>query len=88
MEYTKDLSDFRKRFIGTSYHNKKDLILNSKLAEKIRDELLKRDKKIAEEVSTYFSEMNQVFGEMKRMLKKYAEKFVLSSANFLKEFFF
>ncbi len=70
LEYTKDLSDFRKRFIGTSYHNKKDLILNSELAEKIRSELLKKDKKTAEEVSTYFSEMNQVFVEMKRMLKK------------------
>jgi len=70
LEYTKDLSDFRKRFIGTSYHNKKDLILNSELAEKIRNELLEKDKKTAEEVSTYFSEMNQVFTEMKRMLKK------------------
>jgi len=70
LEYTNDLSDFRKRFIGTSYHNKKDLILNSELAEKIRNELLKKDKKTAEEVSTYFSEMNQVFTEMKRMLKK------------------
>ncbi|MBI5682221.1 MAG: hypothetical protein HZC45_03490 [Deltaproteobacteria bacterium] len=70
MEYTKDLSDFRKRFIGTSYHNKKDLVLNSVLAEKIRNELLGKDKKTAEEVSTYFSEMNQVFAEMKRMLKK------------------
>jgi len=70
LEYTKDLSDFRKRFIGTSYHNKKDLILNSELAEEIRNELLKKDKKTAEEVSTYFSEMNQVFTEMKRMLKK------------------
>jgi DNA modification methylase len=70
LEYTKDLSDFRKRFIGTSYHNKKDLILNSVLAEEIRNELLGKDKKTAEEVSTYFSEMNQVFVEMKRMLKK------------------
>lgn len=70
MEYTKDLSDFRKRFIGSSYHNKKNLILNSSIAENIRGELLKRDKKTAEEVSTYFSEMNQVFVEMKRMLKK------------------
>jgi len=70
LEYTKDLSDFRKRFIGTSYHNKKDLVLNSELAEKIRNELIKKDKKTAEEVSTYFSEMNQVFLEMKRMLKK------------------
>lgn len=70
MEYTKDLSDFRKRFIGSSYHSKKDLILNSSIAENIRNELLKKDKKTAEEVSTYFSEMNQVFAEMKRMLKK------------------
>lgn len=70
LEYTKDLSDFRKRFIGTSYHNKKDLVLNSELAEKIRNELLKKDKKTAEEVSTYFSEMNQVFVEMKRILKE------------------
>jgi DNA modification methylase len=70
LEYTKDLSNFRKRFIGTSYHSKKDLVLNSNLAEEIRNELLKKDKKTAEEVSTYFSEMNQVFVEMKRMLKK------------------
>lgn len=70
LEYTKDLSDFRKRFIGTSYHSKKDLILNSSIAENIRSELLKQDKKTAEEVSTYFSEMNQVFVEMKRILKK------------------
>lgn len=70
LEYTKDLSDFRKRFIGTSYHNKKHLTLNSSIAEGIREDLLKIDKKTAEEVSTYFSEMNQVFVEMKRMLKK------------------
>jgi DNA modification methylase len=70
LEHAKDLNDFRKRFIGTSYYNKKDLILNSEIAEKIRNELLKRDTRIAEEVSTYFSEMNQVFVEMKRMLKE------------------
>ena len=70
LEYTKDLSDFRKRFIGTSYHSKKNLVLNSALAEEIRNELLKKDKKTAEEVSTYFSEMNQTFVEMKRILKK------------------
>ena len=69
LEHTTDLSDFRKRFIGTSYHSKKDLFLNSALAEKIRSELLRKDKKTADEVSTYFSEMNQVFVEMKRMLK-------------------
>ena len=45
-------------------------MLNSTIAENIRNELLENDKKTAEEVSTYFSEMNQVFIEMKRMLKK------------------
>jgi len=70
MEYTNDLGDFRKRFIGSSYHSKKDLVLNSSIAERTRNELLKKDKKTAEEVSTYFSEMNQVFAEMKRILKK------------------
>ena len=70
MEYTKDLSDFRKRFIGSSYHHsEKNLVLNSVIAENIRSELLKKDKKIAEEVSTYFSEMNQAFVEMRRILK-------------------
>lgn len=69
-EYTKNLSDFRRRFIGTSYHDKKELVLNSNIAEQIRNDLLKKDRKTADEVSTYFSEMNQVFAEMKRILKK------------------
>jgi DNA modification methylase len=70
LRYAKDLSGFRKRFIGSSYHNRKDLVLNSLIAENIGKELLKKDKKTAEEVSTYFGEMNQVFVEMKRILKK------------------
>jgi DNA modification methylase len=69
-EYTKDLSDFRKRFIGTAYHNKKKFVLNSEIAENIKEALLKKDKKTAAEVATYFGEMNQVFEEMKRILKK------------------
>ncbi|MBN1325447.1 hypothetical protein JW977_00490 [Candidatus Falkowbacteria bacterium] len=70
LEYTRDLSDFRKRFIGTSYHNQKYLKLNSTLAEEIKSNLAKKDKKTAEEVANYFGEMNQVFKEMKRILKK------------------
>ncbi len=69
-EYTKDLSDFRKRFIGTSYHKKKELFLNSKIADTIKETLLKKDKKTAEEVATYFGEMNQVFEKMKLILKE------------------
>ena len=46
LKYTKDLSDFRRQFIGTSHHNKKNLILNSAIAENIRNKLLKKDKKL------------------------------------------
>lgn len=69
-EYTKDLSDFRKRFIGTSHNGVKEIILNSKIAEKIKQDLEKKNKKLAKEVTIYFSEMNQCFKEMKRILKK------------------
>jgi len=69
-DYTKNLSDFRKRFIGTAYHNKKNLFLNSDIAEEIQVQLFEKHAKTAEEVANYFGEMNQVFGEMKRMLKK------------------
>jgi len=68
--YAENLSDFRKRFIGTAYYNKKNLTLNSELAENIKKGLLKKSEKTAEGVATYFSEMNQVFDEMRRMLKK------------------
>ncbi|MBU4331801.1 site-specific DNA-methyltransferase [Patescibacteria group bacterium] len=69
-EYTKNLSDFRKRFIGTSHNGVKDVILNSQIAEKIKQDLEIKNKKLSKEVSIYFSEMNQCFKEMKRILKK------------------
>ena len=69
-EYTKDLSDFRKRFIGTSHNGIKEIILNSEIAENIKQNLEKNNKKLAKEVAIYFSEMNQCFKEMKRLLKK------------------
>lgn len=70
LEHTKDLSDFRKRFIGTSHNGIKEIILNSKIAQNIKQDLEKKDKKLAKEVAIYFSEMNQCFSEMKRILKK------------------
>jgi len=69
-EYAKDLSDFRKRFIGTSHNGIKKIILNSKIAEKIKQNLEKKNKKLAKEVAIYFSEMSQCFKEMKRILRK------------------
>jgi len=69
-EYTKNISDFRKRFIGTSHNGIKEIILNSRIAENIKQDLEKKNKKLAKEVAIYFSEMNQCFKEMKRILKR------------------
>jgi len=69
-EYANDLNSFRKKFIGTSYHDKKELCLNSALASGIKQALLKIEKKTAQEVAMYFGEMYQVFMEMQRLLKK------------------
>lgn len=68
--YAENFSDFRKRFIGTSYHSEKPINLNSKIAEDIVNDLHEKHAKTSKEVATYFSEMNQVFTEMYRVIKK------------------
>lgn len=67
--YTDDLSSFRKKFIGTTNRDKSEKSLNSKLAEEIVLGLEQKDKNKSAEVANYFKEMNQVFMEMKRILK-------------------
>lgn len=70
-KYTNDLSNFRKRFIGTSHNGgDKKIEMNSYIAEEINSQLEKQNKKLAKEVAIYFTEMNQCFKEMKRILKK------------------
>ncbi len=70
LEYTKDINDFRMRFIGTSYPQPKILTLtDGPIATSIRDALLAKDTKMSDKVSIYFNEMNQVFYEMKRVLR-------------------
>ncbi len=69
LEYTENLPEFRKRFIGTTYKERKELKLNSKIAKEIVAQLSEKRKKTANEVENYFGEMNQVFIEMSRILK-------------------
>ena len=68
-EYASDFNEFRRRFIGTSYHAEKKIELNSNIAKDIVNNLANIHKKTSVEVATYFSEMNQVFKEMKRVIK-------------------
>jgi DNA modification methylase len=70
-QFTDNLNNFRKNFIGTTAgHEKENLFLNSSIAKATKEQLYLIDKKTSEEVAAYFCEMNQVFSEMKRVLRK------------------
>ena len=67
--YMDTLKDFRKVFIGTMGYDKKDVCLNSRLAEEIVTTLRTHDSSVARGVGGYFSDMDQAWGEMRRVLK-------------------
>lgn len=68
-EYITDLAGFRKNFIGTFYSLNQETDSTSELAQKIINELLKKDKRTAKEVANYFKDMQAVAKEMHRILK-------------------
>jgi DNA modification methylase len=66
--YLQELSDFRKKFIGSAYKNRDVFNLQSSLA---LDILLKLgNNKKGREVRNYFADMLETFLEVKRVLKK------------------
>ena len=66
--YLEELSDFRKKFIGSSARVRKKIDLLSKTADSIVEKLGNTKKAI--EVENYFADMLESFIEMKRVLKK------------------
>ena len=69
-EQMTDLPSFRRRFIGTAYHEEREPNCDSKIADTIVDELSKEKKKTADEVANYFTEMREVFSCLKKKLKR------------------
>lgn len=69
-EYIQDLTEFRKKFIGTFYSLNQEATSSSQLAQEIIDALMKKDKRTAKEVANYFKDMQEVAKEMQRILKK------------------
>jgi DNA modification methylase len=65
-----DLKEFRRQFIGTASCNGKPVNMGSFIAETIVAALKGRDKKKAQEVAVYFTEMRECFLEMWRVLKR------------------
>lgn len=66
--YLSELSEFRKKFIGSAYKDREKIDLKSILAEKIVYEL--GENKKGREVKSYFADMLETLIEMKRVLKK------------------
>jgi len=65
--YLNDLPEFRQKFIGSAYKNRRKHRLKSNLANEIVSKL-KNKKQI--EVENYFADMLETFKEMKRVLKR------------------
>jgi DNA modification methylase len=65
--YLEELSEFRQKFIGSSYKNRENISLRSTLADDIVSKL--KNKK-QNEVKNYFADMLETFEETKRVLKK------------------
>lgn len=69
MEYVSSMSDFRKKFIGTSYSGNSSLdVKGSLLAQKIVYALAEKSRNIARNVAQYFNDMYEVAEEMSRIL--------------------
>ncbi len=66
--YLDELSDFRKKFIGSSFRERKKIVLKSDIADKIVAELGNNRK--GREVENYYADMLESFVEMHRVLKK------------------
>lgn len=69
-DYFEDLSEFRKKFIGTFYSNNSDSNMDIPTAKKIITQLKKVNPRIAQEVANYFCDMLKVAKEMNRILRK------------------
>jgi len=68
-EFIEDLLGFRKKFIGTFYSHNQEIGTPSTIGNEIVRELSDKDKRTAKEVANYFTDMNDVIIEMRRILK-------------------
>lgn len=69
LEYSSDLSEYRKEFIGTAYKQYENGWLESKIAQSIANQMFLRDKKMAKEIRAFFIDMQECFDETYRILK-------------------
>ncbi|MFC1712328.1 DNA methyltransferase [Candidatus Poribacteria bacterium] len=69
LDLAEDLKEYRKEFIGTSHKGYQHKKLRSQLALDIANEMLTKSQRVAEEIETFFIDMEEVFDESFRILK-------------------
>lgn len=69
LEYSPDLSEYRKEFIGTAYKRYEDKHLKSKITQSIVNQMSLKDQKMAKEIEAFFIDMQECFDETYRILK-------------------
>ena len=69
LDFTNDLLEYKKQFIGTSYKKYEGKKLKSIIANEIFENIYKKSKKLAKEVEAFFIDMEEVFKDNYRVLK-------------------
>ncbi len=70
LDLTDDLNEYKKEFIGTSFKQYEDKQLNSQIATEIVDKMSSKSPKKAKEISAFFIDIEEVFDESFRILKR------------------
>ena len=70
LDLADDLKAYKKEFIGTSYKQYEGEILSSQIASDIVTEMLPKSRKKAKEIEAFFIDMQEVFDESYRILKR------------------
>lgn len=70
LDFTDNLTAYKKEFIGSAYKNSNNKELKSIIAQEIIDKMRQKSKKMASEIETFFIDMQEIFDESYRILKK------------------
>ncbi|MCK5390181.1 MAG: hypothetical protein KAJ36_06810, partial [Candidatus Thorarchaeota archaeon] len=69
LDFTEDLKQYRTRFIGSSSRPKNRLVLRSEIANSVVLQMKDKNKKLSQEIGSFFLDMEQVFDESYRIMK-------------------
>jgi len=69
LDFVDNLSEYRKEFIGSAHKYSNDKKLKSNIAQEIVNKMQEINKKMANEIKTFFIDMQEVFDESYRILK-------------------